>query len=225
MIRPLDLTSITKLKKIMRRIIVLSTVFFLAIGLKAQEPKSLSLNLYGGYNFKDKVNFDASYGYVNEAFQYGAGLEYFPARNKSFELRWLGMGTEFPFHGPSGTQLNVGKDKGSINYILLGGNSYFGNDPKAKALPYFGAGLGVGILALKDGNSETHFAWDAKLGVKIKTASAVSINLHAYVQSIIAAVGYDYYYYPGWGTTAFTDYASIFQFGLGGAVSFNFKKK
>ena len=209
----------------MKRLIVLFAVFFFAISLNAQEPKSLGLNLYGGYNFKDKVNFDASYGYVNEAFQYGAGLEYFPARNKSFELRWLGMGTEFPFHGPAGNQLNVGKDKGSINYILLGGNSYFGNDPKAKALPYFGAGLGVGILALKDGNSETHFAWDAKLGVKIKTSSAVSINLHAYVQSIIAAVGYDYYYYPGWGTTAFTDYASIFQFGLGGALCFNFKKK
>jgi hypothetical protein len=135
------------------------------------------------------------------------------------------MGTEFPFHGPSGTQQNVGKDEGSINYILLGGNSYFGNDPKAKAMPYFGAGLGVGILALKEGSSETHFAWDAKLGVKIKTASAVSVNLHAYVQSIISAVGYDYYYYPGWGTAAFTDYASIFQFGLGGALSFNFKKK
>ena len=209
----------------MRRLIFLSTVLFLAIGLKAQEPKSLSLNLYGGYNFKDKVNFDASYGYINEAFQYGAGLEYFPSRNKSFELRWLGMGTEFPFHGPSGNQLNIGKDNGSINYILIGGNSYFGSDPKAKALPYLGAGLGVGILALKDGNSETHFAWDAKLGVKIKTASAVSVNLHAYVQSIIAAVGYDYYYYPGWGTTAFTDYASIFQFGLGGAICFNFKKK
>ena len=209
----------------MRRLILLSTVFISAIGLKAQEPKSLSLNLYGGYNFKDKVNFDASYGYINEAFQYGAGLEYFPSRNKSFELRWLGMGTEFPFHGPSGNQLNIGKDNGSINYILIGGNSYFGSDPKAKALPYLGAGLGVGILALKDGNSETHFAWDAKLGVKIKTASAVSVNLHAYVQSIIAAVGYDYYYYPGWGTTAFTDYASIFQFGLGGAICFNFKKK
>ncbi|HEU5164128.1 MAG TPA: outer membrane beta-barrel protein [Chitinophagaceae bacterium] len=209
----------------MRRLVLLSTVFFLAMGLKAQEPKSLSLNLYGGYNFKDKVNFDASYGYINEAFQYGAGLEYFPSRNKSFELRWLGMGTEFPFHGPAGTQLNVGKDKGSINYILLGGNSYFGSDPKAKALPYLGAGLGVGILSIKDGNSATKFAWDAKFGVKIRTASSVSVNLHAYVQSIISAVGYDYYYYPGWGTTAFTDYASIFQFGLGGAICFNFKKK
>jgi len=210
----------------MKRLIVLSAVFFFAIGVSAQEPKSLGLNLYGGYNFKDKVNFDASYGYVNEAFQYGAGLEYFPSRNKSIELRWLSMQTNFPFHGPSGTQLNVGKDEGSINYILIGGNTYFGSDPKAKAVPYIGAGLGVGILALKaNNNSSTEFAWDAKLGVKIKTSSAVSVNLHAYVQYVVSAVGYDYYYYPGWGTTAFTDYASIFQFGLGGALCFNFKKK
>ena len=208
----------------MKRLFLLIVVFFLGISLNAQEPKSIALNLYGGYNFKDKVNFDASYGYVNEAFQYGAGLEYFPARNKSFELRWLGMGTEFPFHGPTGTHLNEGRDKGSINYILIGGNSYFGNDPNAKALPYIGAGRGVGILALKDGESATKFAWDAKGGVKIKTSSAVSVNLHAYVQFITSAVGYDYYYYPGWGTTAFTDYASIFQFGLGGAICFGFKK-
>jgi len=209
----------------MRRIIVLSAVLFFIVNLKAQEPKSFSLNAYGGYNFKDKVNFDASYGYINEAIQYGAGLEYFPSRNKSFELRWLGMGTEFPFHGPSGNQLNAGKDKGSINYILLGGNSYFGSDPKAKAVPYLGAGLGVGLLAMKEGGNSTEFAWDAKLGVKIRTSSAVSVNLHAYVQSVVSAVGYDYYYYPGWGTAAFTDYASIFQFGLGGALCFNFKKK
>lgn len=210
----------------MTRFFLVIVVFSMAVSLKAQEPKSLSLNLYGGYNFKDKVKFDASYGYVNEAVQYGAGLEYFPSRNKSIELRWLSMGTEFPFHGPSGTHLNVGKDEGSINYILIGGNTYFGSDPNAKALPYIGAGLGVGILALKEtDNSSTEFAWDAKLGVKIKTSSAVSVNLHAYVQYVVSAVGYDYYYYPGWGTTAFTDYASIFQFGLGGAISFNFKKK
>ena len=209
----------------MKRFIILSAVFYLSISLNAQEPKSILLNLYGGYSFKDKVKFDASYGYINEAFQYGAGLEYFPSRNKSIELRWLSMATEFPFHGPNGTQLNTGKDKGSINYILLGGNNYFGSDPNAKAVPYIGIGLGVGILALKDGNSSTEFAMDGKVGVKIKTSSAVSINLHAYTQFVTSAVGYDYYYYAGWGTAAFTDYASIFQFGLGGAICFNFKKK
>lgn len=210
----------------MRRVVILSMAFIFAISLKAQEPKSFSLNLYGGYNFKDKVNFDASYGYVSEAFQYGAGVEFFPSRNKSFELRWLGMGTSFPLYGrATGNHLNNGKDDATVNYILIGGNSYFGSDPKARALPYLGAGLGVGILAMKEGGSSTDFAWDAKLGVKIRTQSTVSFNIHAYVQSVISAVGYDYYYYPGWGTTAFTDYASIFQFGLGGALCFNFRKK
>ena len=209
----------------MRRITLLVTVFFFAIGLQAQQPGTLALNAYGGYVFKDKVNFDASYGYVNEAFQYGAGLEYFASRNNSFELRWLNVSTDFPFHGPAGSQLNTGKDAGSINYILLGGNSYFGSDSKAKTVPYLGAGLGVGILALKEGGDATKFAWDAKFGVKIRTSSTVSVNLHAFVQSILSAVGYDYYYYPGWGTTAFTDYESIFQFGLGGAICFHFKKK
>ena len=210
----------------MRRVVILSTAFFFAMGLQSQEAKSFALNLYGGYNFKDKVNFDAFYGHVTEAVQYGAGLEYFPSRNKSFELRWLSMSTDFPLYGrASGNHLNAGKDKGSINYILIGGNSYFASDPAAKALPYFGAGLGVGLLAMKEGGNSTDFAWDAKLGVKIRTASTVSFNIQAYVQSVVSAVGYDYYYYPGWGTTAFTDYASIFQFGLGGAVCFNFRKK
>jgi hypothetical protein len=135
------------------------------------------------------------------------------------------MGTSFPFHGPAGSQLNTGKDEGSINYILLGGTGYLGSGTKAKTAPYIGAGLGVGILSLKEGNSATKFAWDAKMGVKIKTSSSVSVNLHAFVQSVISAVGYDYYWYPGWGTTAFTDYATIFQFGLGGAICFHFKKK
>ena len=72
----------------MRRIVVLSMVFFLAIGLKAQEPKSLSLNLYGGYNFRDKVNFDASYGYINDGFQYGAGLESDVQNNIHLVGRW-----------------------------------------------------------------------------------------------------------------------------------------
>jgi len=208
----------------MRRFFVMFSLFFFSIGLKAQQTNSLALNLYGAYAFKDKVNFDHFYGYVDEAVQYGGGLEYFPQRTKSIELRYLRMDTHFPLYGPTNTHLNSGNDKGSINYILIGGNNYFGTG-ESKAMPYFGAGVGVGILSIKDGNSSTKFSWDAKLGVKIKTASAVSINLQAYVNYIISAVGNDfYYYYPG-AVVAVPDYASIFQFGLGGALCFNFKKK
>ena len=209
----------------MKRFILLFAVFLFSIILKAQQTNSLLLNLYGGYAFKDKVDFDGFYGYVDEAFEYGGGLEYFPQTNKSIELRYLRMDTHFPLYGPADTHLNSGHDKGSVNYILIGGTNYFSTgSADAKAMPYFGAGVGVGILSIKDGNSSTKFAWDAKLGIKQKTASAVSINVHAYVQFVISAVGSDYYSYPGY-AVAVPDYASLFQFGLGGALCFNFKKK
>jgi len=209
----------------MKHFLIAFTVFFFSISLKAQEPKSVSLNLYGGYALKDKVNFDGFYGYVNDAFEYGAGLEYFAQRTKSFELRYLRMSTDFPLYGVAGVQLNKGKEKGSANYILIGGNNYFGGNSKSKAMPYLGAGIGLGIVDSKNGGSATKFAWDTKLGVKIKTSSAVSINLHAYVQSIISAVGTDYYVTGGGLLIAVPDYTSIFQFGVGGALCFNFKKK
>jgi hypothetical protein len=99
----------------MRRFFVPCILFFFSIALKAQQTNSLALNLYGGYAFKDKVNFDQFYGYVDEAAQYGGGLEYFPQRTKSIELRYLRI-DHFP-HGPAIHVLV--DDKGSINYILI----------------------------------------------------------------------------------------------------------
>jgi len=208
----------------MQRFILLITVFFFAIGLKAQQSNSVSLNLYGGYTFKDKVPYDGFSGYVKEAFQYGAGLEFFLQRTKSLELKYLRMDTDFPLYGPAGALLNPGKEKGSVNYILIGGNNYFGSSP-SKAMPYGGIGLGIGIVDSKEGGSATKFAWDARLGVKINTSSSISFKLQAYIQSIIAAIGSDYYIYPGGGYIAIPDYATLFQFGLGGLVCFNFRKK
>jgi opacity protein-like surface antigen len=162
------------------------------------------------------------YTKISSGFDYGAGIEYFIQKTNSVELRWLGMGTKLPLYGPTGNQLNKNNDDGSTNYILVGGTGYFGNG--AKAVGYGGAGIGVGIVSLKDGGSSTKFAWDAKLGVKLKTSSTMSVNLQAYVKSISAAVGSDLYL-SWWGPVAVADYATIFQFGLGGVLCFNFKKK
>ena len=80
-----------------------------------------------------------------------------------------------------------------MNYILLGWNSYFNPDPDAKLIPYGGLGLGVGVIGVND-NTVTKFAWDARLGVKIKTPSVVSLKLEAYMQSIISTFGTDVWY-------------------------------
>lgn len=201
--------------------------FFAAItclciaGAQAQSG-TLSANLYGGYTFKERVNFDAAYTEVQDGFQWGIGLEYFTSYRTSIELKYMRMGTSFPLYGPQGNQLNSGKDNGSLQYILFGGNQYFPRTGSAIA-PFIGGSLGIGILGGEADNA-TKFAWDAKAGIKVQTKSAVSFKVHAYLQSIVSTFGADYWW-TGAGVVAVPDYATIFQFGLGGAVCFDFNKR
>lgn len=200
--------------------------------MSAQGQGAFLLNLYGGYTFSDKVDFDSSYAKVEDGFEYGAGLEYFIMDNASIELKYNRLDTKMPLYTkvalpgygiPAGGQVNAGDDKGAINYILADYTYYFGSSSQ-KALPFLGAGAGISILESPKSGSGTYFAWEIKGGVKIKTDSAFSINLNAYLQSMSAAVGYDYYWDYYWGPVAVTDYASTFQFGLGAVLCYDFKK-
>lgn len=208
----------------MKKTILFITLILAGFYLQAQTPKSITLNAYGSYNFNERVPLDAYTAEVKGGFQWGAGLEYFVQRNQSIELKYMRMDTKTPVKGPAGTILNEGNDDAAFNYILLGGNRYFPKSSSAKVIPFAGMDLGIGWAEGPQDNSGTKFAWDAKLGVKILTNSSVSFKLNAYVQSMISTFGYDYWYYPGWGTAAVPDYANVFQFGLGGAICFDFKK-
>lgn len=216
----------------MKKFYLLSVIFLFSVALSAQSSQSILLNLYGGYTFSDKVDFDSSYARVEDGFEYGIGLEYFIMDNASIELKYNRLDTKMPLYTkiplnegaiPAGTQVNAGDDKGAINYILADYTYYFGSSSQ-KAIPFLGAGVGVAILETPKSGSGTYFAWEIKGGVKVKTNSPVSINLHAYLQSMSAAVGYDYYWDYYWGPVAVTDYASTFQFGLGASISYDFSK-
>jgi hypothetical protein len=205
-------------KSLLFLIIAISSVTLIA------QPGTISLNLDAGYTFHDKVNFDLAYTDVQGAFRYGGGLEYFMDFNKSVELKYHRMDTYFPLYTQAGIQLNTDDEsKGSVNYILLGWNSYFGDALDAKVSPYGGLGLGVGIIGVND-NSVSKFAWDAKLGVKIKTASVVSFKVEAYMQSIISTFGSDVWISGSGYAYAVPDYATLWQFGFTGIVCFDFKK-
>ncbi|AWK05765.1 hypothetical protein HYN56_16600 [Flavobacterium crocinum] len=211
----------------------LLVVFFLfSLAVSAQGSQSFLLNLYGGYTFSDRVDFDSSYAKVEDGFEYGIGLEYFIMDNASVELKYNRLDTNMPLYTKvplnegsisPGTQVNAGDDKGAINYILADYTYYFGSSSQ-KALPFLGAGAGVAILETPRSGNGTYFAWEIKGGVKVKTNSPLSINLHAYLQSMSAAVGYDYYWDYYWGPVAVNDYVSTFQFGLGFSLSYNFSK-
>jgi outer membrane protein W len=216
----------------MKKCHLLLVVILFSLTMSAQTHGSFLLNLYGGYTFSDKVDFDSSYAKVEDGFEYGLGLEYFIMDNASIELKYNRLDTNMPLYTktalpafgiPAGGQVNAGNDKGAINYVLVDYTYYFGPNSQ-KAVPFLGAGAGISILESPQSGNGTYFAWEIKGGVKIKTDSPLSINLHAYLQSMSAAVGYDYYWDYYWGPIAVTDYASTFQFGLGASLSYDFSK-
>ena len=200
----------------MKYSLMVLSVILISTGLQAQNEGPVSLNIYGGYTFKDKVGFEGFYGYIDEGIQYGGGLEYSIDPTKSIELKYLRMDTHFPLFTDAGMKLNEGADEGSVSYILIGGNNYFEGTPY-----YAGFSVGLGIVDVR--NTATKFAWELKTGVKLKTASPIAIKLQAYLQNIIGGVGSDFYHTSNGTVINVPDYASIFQFGLGAAISFNFR--
>lgn len=148
----------------MKRYSFLLVLFLSAIGANAQDARSFSLNLYGGYNFSDKIDYDGYSATIEDGFQYGAGFEYFFSTNNSVELKYLRTDTKIPFYDPAGIKINAGNDKGAFNFILAGYTHYF--DTESNLLPYLGAGAGVGIVETPQGGSGTYFAWDVKGGGK-----------------------------------------------------------
>jgi opacity protein-like surface antigen len=201
---------------------LLLMAFLFSAGMMAQDRGSVVLDVYGTYTFSNNVNFD--YGHINvgDGFTYGAGFEFFPQKSSSVELKYLRLDTEMNVSAPGQAipDKYKGGGNGAFNYILLGGNQYFDNG--GNAVPYLGGGLGMAIVEGPFGGSDTNFAWEIKGGVKIKTASIVSVSLQANLISTVTPAGSDTYW-GYWGPVAIQDYAYSYQFGLGAVIGFNFK--
>ncbi len=210
----------------MKKILLFLSIVLCSFALKAQPQGTISLNGYGSYTFDDKIPLNAAHAKVKAAMEYGGGLEFFMQDNRTLELKYLGMNTTIPVYTGGGILIppTGGKsDKGSVNYILIGGNNYFETKVGQKVVPFAGADLGVGWVDAYN-RADAKFAWDAQVGIKIKTSGVVSFKLRAYVQNIISSFGYDYWY-TYYGTYAVPGYTSLWQLGLGGAICFDMKKK
>lgn len=201
------------------RLVLIALLF--SVGMMAQDRGSVVGNIYGSYTFENNVSFDYGHIDIGDGVTYGAGFEFFPQKSTSIELKYLRLDTTMDIDVPNGIiGYNDRKGDGAFNYILLGGNHYF--DSGSNAVPYLGGGIGMSITEGPYGGSDTNFAWEFKGGVKIKTASIVSISLQANLISTIAPAGTDTYW-GYWGPIAVQDYAYSYQFGLGAIFGFNFK--
>jgi opacity protein-like surface antigen len=198
------------------RLLLIALLF--SAGMMAQDRGSVVLDVHGSYTFSNNVNFDYGHIKIGDGITYGAGLEFFPQKSSSIELKYLRLDTSMKIDVPiAGGDVD---GDGAFNYILIGGNHYFDNGNNA--VPYLGGGLGMAITEGPSGGSDTNFAWEIKGGVKIKTASILSISLQANLISTVAPAGTDTYW-GYWGPVAVQDYAYSYQFGLGAIFGFNFK--
>jgi len=211
----------------MKKLLQVAGILISVLSINAQNRGDIGLDLYAGYTFGDKIYSNSSYVEIQDAFQYGGGLEFFVRNTKSIELKYLRMDTKTPIFAPTIanplqiTQANVGNDSSAINYVLIAGNNYF-QTGNSMLVPFAGLGIGVG-WASGDQSTSARFAWDVKAGVKIKASDVVSVKLQAYFQTIWGSYGSETYFYPGWGTVTYPNNSSLYQFGLGAALAFDFK--
>src|SRR5579862_6959348 len=199
----------------MKKTLITSVILVIAAVGYSQH---LSLNAYGGYTFRDKLNFGNAYAYINEGGIWGVSLEGVNQQGSGIELLYQYQSTKIPIYTYVGNnQQNVGKDGSVISYLLLNFEQYYMNNPKIQ--PYGGIGLGAAFYKgdFDGATSATKFAWDLKAGVKFRASNAVGIKIGAQLLGSAQATGNAFYY--GY---VYTTYATILQYSFTGGLVFDF---
>ena len=191
------------------------------------------LNFYGAYTFDDGFDVvnDANTFYngtVKGGVQWGAGLQYMFNKQSSAEILWLHRTTTVPanFKFGSNTQLRSETFDLKHDFIMLSGDGHFGNGGKAEGY----AGIMAGVLlsnleapSLGKSSNNTNFAWGGRVGTNIWFSPKMGLKLQALILSASRATGGDYYW-SWYGPIYLTEYSTVWQFSLGGGLTFKLGK-
>lgn len=206
----------------MKKFLVVAVL--LCIGsVNAQKQGGVTVFANAGYTLEETVPYDFGDLKIKDGLQWGGGLEYYLSSYNSVELKYNRMDTDFAFSGYFDGQNLYQGGKGSLQSYMIGYNNYFIKGDSSKATPFIGASIGLGIADSPEISAETGFAWDVKIGLRMKPSGPVSIKLQAYLQSMLTQAGYDYWNYYGY-TYAVPQYARILQFGFGAVIGFDTSK-
>ena len=196
----------------MKKTLITSVILIIAAAGYSQH---LSVNAFGGYTFRDKINYGNAYTYINGGGMWGASIEGVNAQGTGVELLYQYQSTATPtttYVPPQTTNAST-----VVSYLLLNFEQYLLNNPKIQ--PYGGIGLGAAFYKsdYPGVSSATKFAWDLKAGIKFKASNSVGIKIGAQLLGSAQATGTAFYY--GY---AYTTYATILQFGFTGGLVFDF---
>ncbi len=190
------------------------------------------LNAYGMYVFDDK--FDSYYspsnyynGTLKGSFQYGAGLEFMVKPHNCIELMWQHQSTTAPTEYAGAGGISTVKHTSfdvNIDYALIGGDGHF-QKPGSKVEGYGGIFLGMAFLGAKNPDNQQHytaskFAWGLRLGCNIWANEKIGIKLQTQLLSISQGAGGGLYFGTGGVGAGVSSYSSVYQFQLGGGLTF-----
>lgn len=217
----------------MKKIISLIVLFAITTGAFAQKAR---LNAYAAYVFDD--GFDSRYdaynyyhGTIKGGFQWGVGMEYMIKPQAGVELLYLNRQTHAPTYYQNGGVIANEKYENfdlGINYILVAPNGY-ASAAHGKVEGYGGFMIGMGIINIDnnaDGNSatKTRFAWGLRLGANIWASQKVGIKLEGQLLSVAQGAGGGFYFGTGGAGAGLSTYSTIYQWGLGGGLTFKLGK-
>ena len=210
-------------------------LFLLVAGVATTaSAQHLRLNLYSSYVFDDGFsNYTGANSYYNGklkgGLQLGGGIEYMADPTYGVELVYFYKNSDAPSNFKFGT-LNTERNETfdvTQHFIMVAGNSHI-HTGNQKVEGFGGLLVGMSITDVKapsTGNktSNTNFAWGGRLGVNLFLSDKVGIKLMSQILSATRASGGDLYY-GYWGPVAVPDYSTLWQFGLGGGLTFRLGK-
>jgi hypothetical protein len=217
----------------MKQYILGASILLLCNAVYAQGPR---LNFYSSYVFDDYFEvYGDSYNYfhgtIKGGVQWGAGVEFSLRENYSLELLYLRQETHAPSTLQDG-QFNLASSEDldvNLNYIMLAGNRHV-LLKEGKLQTYAGLLVGVGIIDVTNESknttsSLTKFAWGIRMGVNIWATEKFGLKLQTQLISAVQAAGGGAYFGTGGSGVAVSSYSTIYQFGLGGGLTFRVGNK
>ncbi|MFL9483687.1 hypothetical protein ACI6Q2_12980 [Chitinophagaceae bacterium LWZ2-11] len=198
----------------------LCLLILLVSTITAVSAQKISLTGFGGYTFRDRVDFANGYfGYLNDGGHWGASIEAINRAGRGIDLTYNQQNTTAPVYNNFGQLINPNNQNITISYLTLGLVEYFPVNQVVS--PYGGFGMGIGIVG--GATSATRFAWDIKGGLKVKASRIIGIKLQAQLASIVQGGGAGFYFGTGGGGVSYATYSSVLQFGFTGGLCFDLK--
>jgi hypothetical protein len=205
--------------------------FMVAMSLSALSQKA-RLNAYGAYVFDDSYDsYYDPYNYYNGkimgGFQGGVGLEYMLQPRYCLEVMWQHQSTHAPTNYWDGNATLREKYTNfdiNLDYVLIGGDGHV-EKPGSPIEGYGGLFLGAAFVGANNpdnGNhhSATKFAWGGRLGANVWTKGKLGLKLQVQLLSISQGAGGGLYFGTGGAGVGVSTYSTVYQFSLGGGLTF-----